>query len=396
MIKLIDKILARFDTKKYKIINKKKLLLTFILDKFLNLFNRPKSRFIDEKSFTPRKILIVRLAYIGDVILSIPAINSISRHFKDSKVILLTNPEAAKVLEKNDGIDRIISFYPFWFYRGSLLKKISEYIKIIKILRAEKFDLAIDLRGDIRNIFFTLFLSGSKFRAAYPIGGGDLFLTDIVPFNGLKHKLDFHLDIAAYFSCKVDRSVEISLTEKEKEIAQKKITKKLNYLNVGIHPGARKELKCYPMEKLLEAINLISKEYRLKLYIFAAQGDKTISYKIMSQMESKDVEIINKISIRELCAYISSFDYFICNDSAPLHIASAFDIPTVAIFGPSKSLETGPISKLSRIVEVPLSCRNSCDEDICENSVYHECMQKISPAMIFEAFKELVDSSSMC
>jgi len=387
--RLTDWILTKFDTFEYKIVNKNKLLAVLLLDWLLRLFPRPSRSFIDEENYNPEKILLVRVAYIGDVILSIPAIKALRERFPTSRLVLLTNKPSAELLSEDKNTDEMMALTPFWFYKGRLINKIIEYFKLLKSLRKENFDLAIDLRGDIRNIFFILFLSGAKFRIGYGIGGGSVMLTDVVPYSGLKHKVEFHLDIARYLSCRSNPSLDLILKESDRDLARRKIAKSDKIVVLGIHPGARIPLKCYPADKFAEALNLILKENRIKLYIFCGESDLEITETIQKRLVINEFEIIKDLSISELAACISELDMFICNDSAPLHIASAFDVPTIAVFGPSDSRETGPIGRLSRVVEKPVDCRENCDENVCKNESYHACMTMINPEEIADAFFSL-------
>lgn len=301
----------------------------------------------------------------------------------------MTNPGAAELLEENKEIDEIISFSPFWFYRKNLLKRIFEYIELIKTLKRYRFDLAVDLRGDVRNIFLILLLSRAKHRISYDVGGGGNLLTDIVPYPGLKHKVDYHNDIAKYLGCLSDSKMSLNLTNNEIKSAGKIIKIEDEIVTVGLHPGARMPLKCYPTEKFIQALNLILREFRIKLYIFSSDSDYEGARKIFNGIKNSTVEIKTDLTIRELAGCISQLDILICNDSAPMHIASALDIPTIAIFGPSDSIETGPANKLSRTIEIPIDCRKNCDEKICYNTNYHECMLRVNPETVASAFSSL-------
>jgi len=75
-----------------------------------------------------------------------------------------------------------------------------------------------------------------------------------------------------------------------------------------------------------------------------------------------------------------------------MHIAAAMKTPTVAIFGPSKSLETGPYGNTCRVVEKDFPCRFTCDERACGHKEYQACMKKITPHDIFNAVQELMNS----
>ena len=204
--------------------------------------------------------------------------------------------------------------------------------------------------------------------------------------------MEFHNDIARFIGCEPALEIKIVPNEPDENFARKKILKIKNFLTIGIHPGARLPLKCFPPEKFAEALNLILREYRVKLYIFCCDSDLRRGMNIKSAIKDSEVEFIKDLSIRELASCIAELDLFLCNDSAPMHIASAFNIPTIAVFGPSDSRETGPLSQLNRVIEIPIKCREKCDENSCFNTSYHACMTMINPEDIANAFSSLQKS----
>jgi len=110
----------------------------------------------------------------------------------------------------------------------------------------------------------------------------------------------------------------------------------------------------------------------------------------MSTFDFYGTNFAGKTNLRTLTALIERLDLFICNDSAPLHIASAVGTPTIAIFGPSKSRETGPYGNIHKVVEKDFPCRYSCDENICKHEIYNECMKTITPDDVCKAVREVI------
>ena len=108
-------------------------------------------------------------------------------------------------------------------------------------------------------------------------------------------------------------------------------------------------------------------------------------------MTHDSVSLAGRICLREVAAVIEMAAVFICNDSAPMHIAAAMGTATVTIFGPSKSLETGPYGVLCRVVEKEMSCRNSCDESHCLSTHHHACMVDISQQDVMRAVGEILN-----
>ena len=108
-------------------------------------------------------------------------------------------------------------------------------------------------------------------------------------------------------------------------------------------------------------------------------------------MNHPAINLAGKISLRLLGGMIERFNLFICNDSAPLHIASALKIPTVAIFGPSKNGETGPYGNFHKVVEKNFPCRYICDDNTCHHERFHACMNDITVENVLEAAKAVLE-----
>src|SRR3989344_5494937 len=201
----------------YKIINKRKLFATIAADLVGNLIFFPRL-FKKAEEIKPeeiQEILVIRTAYIGDVIMTIPILKPLKERFPDSRISFLTSIKAKEILKNNPYIDKIITYNPFWFYHSG--KK--EYFEFIRMLRKRPFDLIIETRGDIRDILLLVWPLKTRFKVGYNIGGGGYLLTHVVPYKGTIHKVEYHLNIAKYLGCEINKDVEwgIYLTGDEKK-----------------------------------------------------------------------------------------------------------------------------------------------------------------------------------
>ena len=103
------------------------------------------------------------------------------------------------------------------------------------------------------------------------------------------------------------------------------------------------------------------------------------------------MNLAGSLGLRELAGVLGRAAVLVCNDSSPMHIAAAMKTPTVAIFGPSKSVETAPYATVSRVVEKDYPCRVSCNESICRNAAKpHGCMRDIAVADVLRAVEEIL------
>jgi lipopolysaccharide heptosyltransferase II len=376
----------------YKIVNRKKRVLTILADGLFNLMTVPVRLFKKKnKPIRPediKQILLIRTAYVGDVIMTLPMLKPLKERFSNASIVFLTSSGGREIVLNNPYVDDILVYEPFWFYNSSFL----DYFKFLGQLRKRRFDLAIEARADIRDILFLVFPSRSKKKLSYSVGGGGSFLSHVVPFEKVKHKVEYHLDLARFLEC--DTSIlnwGVYTTKAEKE----EIEQLLAYNGVSspficVHPGSRLPLKRWPLDRCASLYDRVIDETGLPLVVLGARSEMEIVNEVVALMKNRPVVLAGRTSIRQLYEVIARAQLLICNDSAPMHMAAAAKTPTVAIFGPSKSVETGPYGNRFRVVEKDFSCRMNCDESVCSHHPYHECMHSIGSEEVYAAVKEIL------
>jgi len=157
---------------------------------------------------------------------------------------------------------------------------------------------------------------------------------------------------------------------------------------IGINPGATygSAKRWYPAEFAKVANQLHS-----DIIIFGGPDEVSIANDIQSHLTISNYQnLCGKLSIPELCEYIGGLDLLITNDSGPMHIAAAFGVPVVAIFGPTKYTETSPYNTRYKIVKKDLEC-SGCMQRECPLG-HHRCMREISADDVLKAIHELQQS----
>lgn len=380
----------------YKIINKKKLCATMIADVVGNVFFSPKLFFgareeIDADS--TNDILLIRTAYIGDVIMTLPVLKPLRERFRKSRISLLTSRGAAEVVRGNPFIDEIISYDPFWFYPSEK----SEYVEFMRHMRKRSFDLVIEARADIREILLLAWPLKARHRISYSVGGGSYLLTHVVPYGGLKHKVEYHLDLARYLGCDVRRvewGVYLS-DDEQKRVGDILRSSGISGPFIAVHPGARLPLKRWVPERYAAVCDQLVERRGLPIVLFGAKGERDLVDEVLEAMRpGHSVNLAGALSLRELAGMVSHSALLICNDSAPMHIAASMKTPTVAVFGPSKSIETAPYGNSHRVVEKSFPCRWRCDENKCAHTRFHACMTDITVEEVLRAALDLLDKAA--
>jgi predicted lipopolysaccharide heptosyltransferase III len=378
----------------YKIINRKKLVATALADAIGKALFSPRRLFRRNPEIRPeeiRDILVIRTAYIGDVVMTLPVLKPLKETFRNARVSFLTSDSAGELLKGNPHIDEIITFNPSWFYSSGKGK----YIGFIRKMREKPFDMVIEARGDIREILLIAWPLKTKVRISYKVGGGGYMLTHVVPYPGLKHKVQYHLDIVRHLGAEVDDiDWGVYLMDEEKKRVREMLDKHdLGGKFIAVHPGTRLHLKRWIRERYVILYDSLIKRYKMPLLALGTKTEKPIVDEIVGDMEHPAVNLAGETGLRELAGIIENASLFICNDSGPMHIAASVGTPTVALFGPSKSVETGPYGDMHRVVEKDFPCRAVCDESSCRYSRFHACMEDIGVDEVLHAVGNIMGES---
>lgn len=349
-----------------------------------------------QKSTEIKNILAIRLAYIGDVVLTIPALKPLADSFPGAKVSFLTSSRAEGVLENNPYIHELITYDAPWFYPQKSLSVIRDYVRVIRLIRSKQFDMAVDFRGDLRNIMLVIFPSGASRKVGYDITGGGYLLDEIVPCTGKKHKVQFHLDIVRALGANSTSPDTMNLyplledREKVLKLFRQLGIEQQDFL-VGLHPGGRSRLKCWDITSYAEVANVLIERHNATMVITGGPDEARMGDKVLKLIKKRAVNLCGSLSLRQLQVLLQHVKIFITNDTAALHVASGANTPTVAIFGPSEVWDTGPLSTKNRVIMKNLECRAFCDTYRCDNEIYHECLRSIRPAEVIQACEELME-----
>ncbi|MCI5158886.1 MAG: glycosyltransferase family 9 protein [Candidatus Electrothrix sp. AUS1_2] len=290
-------------------------------------------------------------------------------------------------------LDKIITFTPFWFYSGT----IREWLGFIRKLGSLRFDLLIETRADIRELALLAFWIPARFKVSYDVGGGGYLLTHRVPYLGLSHKVDYHLNLVQYLGCPTEGTeAELFLTaEEQQEVDAILQARGITGPFIAVHPGSRLVLKRWFADRFAQVCEKLFRQYRLPIILVGVEQEIPLADSIQDMLQQcPAVSLAGKLSIRRLAVLLGKATLFLCNDSAPMHIAAAMKTPTVAVFGPSKSVETAPYSPVATVVEKNFPCRYTCDESHCryseQDSEYHACLKEITVQDVQQAAEEIL------
>lgn len=292
-----------------------------------------------------RKILVIEMWLIGDIVLVSPLLQALRARFPDARITLLAKPHAEELLRHSGLVDEVIAFDFPWtaterkYQPGRYDRRAMG--SLIGRLRRERFDLTIDCRMDVRSNIVA-FATGAPHRIGYDFGGGSYLLTDALPASpDTLHKVDDWLalleplDDAAWAQRDSSPSSAARLTPLLRVTADERVEARArlralgvldNDIVVGIHPGASNPRRRWPLEDFAWVADSVLAGRRGKALIFLDPE------RFGEQMSLGCDARFLSTTLRELMATLTHCDVLICNDSGPMHIADALGVPVVGVF----------------------------------------------------------------
>ena len=280
-----------------------------------------------------KRILIVRLDRIGDVILSTPVIKAVRDAYPDSYIACMVRPYAADIITGNPHLNEVMIYD-----KDGRHKSFLETLRFSNELRSKKFDLAILLHPTTRT-HMVAFLAGIPERIGYNRKLGFL-LTKRIPHTkqfGLRHERDYALGLLRYIGIEPrDKTLHVPINEaserKIKDILRVEGVKDADTV-VVLNPGASCPSKRWQAERFAQVGDRLADKYGARIVIIASSQDKAFGDKVASMMKKGCTNLSGKTTVADLASLLKRAKLFISNDSGPVHIACAVGTPVIDIFG---------------------------------------------------------------
>ncbi len=320
--------------------------------------------------------------WIGDAVMATPALAAVRKTFPDAQLTIVANPLVAALFATHPDCDRVIPFDKKKAHAGA-----SGFWRFCHELRREKFELAILFQNAIEAAVMAM-LAGIPRRAGYRTDGRGLLLTHGVPAVDKKHGLhhvDYYLQMLSRLGIVGgDGRLSLALTPEEQEGALQRLgTGAWVAINPGASYGAAKR---WIPERFAAVADGLVQEFGVRIVLTGGPGEIEIGRDIAQAMQSAPLNLIGQTSVRELMAVLNHCRLVVTNDSGPMHIAAAFGVPLVAVFGPTDHTTTSPRADSCRIVRHPVDCAPCM---LRECPIDHRCMTGISAEMVLAAAREL-------
>jgi ADP-heptose:LPS heptosyltransferase len=324
----------------------------FLLSAFDRVAGPVSSVILREKAIQSqvvRKILVIELWHMGDVILATPVLQCLRSMYPDARITLLAKDHARELLEASGLVDDIVTFDFPWTATSAKYNPArydrAAISRLVRGLRNEEFDLSLDCRMDLRSNALTR-STGAKRRIGYDFGGGGFLLTDALPAPPPdQHKVDDWMGLLRPLRDSAPGPIPatpdplLTVTESE-QIEAFKLLEASDIspgdVVVGIHPGGSHEAKRWSVDNFAELGRTLREQHQVKLIVFVDPEG------CGGGMQIGNDALFVRTSIREMMALFTRCNLIVCNDSGPMHAAAALAVPVVAIFRTGNPRAYGP------------------------------------------------------
>ncbi|BCR05199.1 ADP-heptose--LPS heptosyltransferase [Desulfuromonas versatilis] len=333
-----------------------------------------------------RRILVRSTNWIGDAVMTTPALGALRAHFPNATISVVANPLVAELFRHHPYCDEVLVFDKKGAHQGW-----RGMLRFCGQLRQGRFDLAILLQNAIEAGIMAA-LAGIPRRAGFRTDGRGFLLSHAVPISEADKKLHhtrYYLTMLERLGISGgDGLLRLESTAEESAWAESTLG---DGEWMAINPGAAYgSAKRWIPERFAAVGDQLAREFGVKVLLTGGPGEREIGRDIARAMTCGPLNLIGETSVRQMMALLSRCRLMVTNDSGPMHVAAAFAVPIVAVFGPTDHTTTSPLAETCRII------RKHCDCAPCllrECPLDHRCMTAISADDVLEGARSLLNKT---
>jgi len=334
------------------------------------------------------RLLIRGTNWIGDVVMTLPAVASIRQTWPRARIVVLAKPWVAELYRLSSDVDEVIIFEEPGRHAGLTGK-----LRLTGELRKRRFDCAILLQNAIEAAILAL-LAGIPLRAGYNSDGrGPLLTHSVRRTKGIRnvHQIEYYIGMVRALGCTPARRDLLLRPGKGYEGVAEKLFDRFGIdaggLRIGIAPGAAygPAKKWFP-ERFAAVADRLGGESGAQTILFGSAGDRESTAAVRGSARHPLIDIAGMTNLKEAIALIARCSLFISNDSGLMHVAGALGVPTVAIFGSTNPATTSPVGERSVVIHHDVDC-SPCLKPVCPTDF--RCMEMIGVEEVCAAARKL-------
>lgn len=335
------------------------------------------------------RVLIRGTNWIGDVVMTLPALAAIRRRWPGARLFVLAKRWVAELYRLSPDVDEVILFEEPGRHAG-----IGGKWRLAAELRRYRFDCAILLQNAIEAAIIAR-LAGIPHRAGYSADGRGFLLTHSVrrtPAIRRVHQIDYYLRMVEALGClPAERTVHLRPAADHDRVSDKLFDEygiRAGHPLIGLAPGAAygPAKKWFP-DRFASVVDRLIDDTGGQAILFGSEGDRESAAEVRKNARHPLFDISGRTNLREAIALISRCDLFISNDTGLMHVAGALGVPMVAIFGSTNPVTTSPVGESSVVIHRGVPC-SPCLKPVCPTDF--RCMDLIGVDEVYSAARGLM------
>lgn len=344
-------------------------------------------------SLSPQRIIVRMPNWLGDFVMAAPILTDLRHHWPEAKITAMCQGTLSSVIQEDPHVDEL-----FDFQRPKGFRKHLTNGEIIEPLKKGHYDLGILLTNSLSSAYW--FWRGKvQNRIGFDTHWRRYLLDHPIPFPA---KRDHQHLVITYKILLEPLGIYVSqtpprlyLSPQEQQEAREKLVGydvESSDILIGINPGAAYgSAKCWLPERFKQLCEHLLSHPRLKIVFFGDRAGAPLVEMICKDLPSRVINLAGKTSLRELMALIQTCHIFLTNDSGPMHVASALEIPLIALFGSTSDTTTGPYQG-GHVIHKRVPCspcyRRECPIDF-------RCMTRIGVQEVYQEIRNLVQGMAL-
>jgi heptosyltransferase-1 len=341
----------------------------------------------------PRRIAIIKPSALGDILNALPVLSALRRRFPQAHLAWIINQGYAPLLASHPDLDELIPFDRSSLHGGWFSGSIA-FIRFLRQLRRQQFDLAIDIQGLLRSGLMTL-ATGAAVRlglATAREGARWCYTHRIDDIDGVGHAVDRCWRVAEAMQTGASKRFRLPIAPDARTWALDRLHS-LPRPWIAVGAGARWLTKRWPPDHFAELLRRAQQHSGGTAIFIGAADEADVSRQVAAGLTGATCDLTGQTTLPQLAALLAEADVLVANDTGPLHLAVALGRPVVAPYTCTQVALNGPYGQFHRAVETTVWCKGSyrrrCDR--------LECMAELTPDRLWPLlFEVLAPWASRC
>lgn len=334
---------------------------------------------------TPDRILVIKLRYVGDVLLATPVLSRLREGFPQAHLAMLVNPGTDGVVRGHPALDDVLVVE-----RGNPARQ----WRFARELRARRYDLVIDLTDSDRSAVLS-WLTGAPVRLGYNSEGrrrGCLYTRIVEADRFGMHQVCYQLKATEALGLEGPPPEPVLVVSPEAQSAADRLLQEagidVSRPLVCLHPGARWWFKSWPGARFAALADRVQTETSAQALFLGGEQERSMAGRIAESMKTPFRSLVGRTGLQELAAVLARAALHVGNDNGPMHMAAALRVPVVGLFGPSDPALWGPWGDGHRTFYKGLDCR-ACFHPDCFRGEQN-CMKLITLDEVWAAVRQVI------